>query len=256
MPILTGWATNIGVTRKENQDSCYVCTSEYAMNVSAVAAMCDGMGGLSDGALASRTVCAAVEEWYSASFLPPSKVMSLSDEDITRQLTEIITDANRRLARYGSEKNIRVGTTASVLFMLNGKYFIFHVGDSRVYHYSSTLKQLTDDDCVAAEKLRRGEISRFDYEKSNQKHLLTQCVGVNDKLNIHIYTGEYSVGDVFFLCSDGMYHYLPYSELVSILIAQQIEKGSRITSAIERIIDRMISRGEKDNLSGIILCAV
>lgn len=86
--------------------------------------------------------------------------------------------------------------------------------------------------------------------------MLTQCIGVNSKLNIHSYSGTVSEGDVFFLCSDGMYHFLKLDELSNMMLAQRKEKGAQITASIERLIDRVISRGEKDNITGVILCSL
>lgn len=256
MSLIAGWATNKGVVRTENQDCCYVNMFESAAITVGIAIMCDGMGGLSEGAVASKSVCDLAEKWFNNTFLAGKQSVSLKPDEIKKQLSKILEISNKELINYGKKKRIQIGTTTSILFLYNGKYYIVHIGDSRIYGYSSSLKQLTDDDSVAAEKLRRGEISQTEYDTSREKHILTQCVGVNKKLNLHIYSGDYSTGDVFFLCSDGMYHNMTSEELSSLMYAQRKERGSQSTTSIERTIDKMISRGEKDNLTGIFVCVV
>lgn len=256
MSLITGWATNKGIVRKDNQDSCYINTYENPVCTSAIAILCDGMGGLSDGGLASSIVCNALGKWFDSTYCSNRQIRLLKDKEIISDLNKVLLQANKDLVAYGTKKRIKVGTTASVLFIQNNKYFIIHVGDSRVYRYSSSISQITDDDSVAAEKLRNGKITEPEYEKSNEKHMLTQCIGVNSKLNIHSYSGTVSEGDVFFLCSDGMYHFLKLDELSNMMLAQRKEKGAQITASIERLIDRVISRGEKDNITGVILCSL
>ncbi|MBE6759609.1 MAG: serine/threonine-protein phosphatase [Ruminococcaceae bacterium] len=253
MSLVTGWASNIGSTREENQDCCYVRTFENASVSVGVAAMCDGMGGLSGGAYASRTVCDAVESWFSSTFLSSRRVISLTPGQITEALTRVLEESNRELISYGRMHNIQIGTTASVLFIHENKYYIAHVGDSRIYEYSSVCRQITEDDCVAAEKMRRMEISALEYEQSRERHILTQCIGVKEMIDVHVYTGECKSGSVFFLCSDGLYHNMEFDEIKSLLLAQQRESAAHSTMALERTIDRMISRGEKDNLTGVIV---
>ena len=171
-------------------------------------------------------------------------------------MSSILNSANKELMEYGIKKQIRLGTTASVLLIQNDKYYVAHVGDSRVYHFSSILQQVTEEDSVAAEKVRRGEITQLEYENSREQHILTQCVGVNASLNIHFYAGNVAAEDVFFLCCDGMYHHLAYDELKAVMITQRRERGVAISTAIERLIDRIISRGEKDNITGAIICCI
>ncbi len=253
MSLIAGWATNKGIVREENQDSCYINTYESPICTSAIAILCDGMGGLSDGGFASGTVCNALGEWFEKTYCSNKQIHLLKEKEIIADLNKILSQLNKDLVSYGTKKRVSVGTTASVLFIQNNRFYIAHVGDSRIYRYSSTISQITDDDSVAAEKLRNGKITELEYEKSNEKHMLTQCIGVNSKLNIHSYSGTVSEGDVFFLCSDGMYHFLEIDELSSMMLAQKKEKGTQITSSIERLIDRVISRGEKDNITGVIL---
>lgn len=256
MLITTGWASNKGIVREDNQDSCYTETFENTMITAGFAAMCDGMGGLSDGGYASRSVCDACENWFQKQYTDNRRIEKLKESVIVQELTALLVEQNEKLVTYGNQNNVMVGTTASLLLIQDDIFYIIHAGDSRVYRLSDTLVQITDDDSVAARKMRDGEISQIEYENSKESHVLTQCIGVNRKLEVHCYSGTVNPGDVFFLCSDGMYHCLEYSELKSFLTAQRKEKGSGISMSVERLIDRMISKGETDNITGVVVCCV
>lgn len=253
MRIVTGWASDKGVERSENQDCCYSDAIDNPIESSAIAVLCDGMGGLSDGAVASRKICDSFKAWYDNAYNSKRPVHQSNDKQIVDQLTDVLLNVNNDILRYGKEKGIRIGTTASVLYMRNGKYYILHVGDSRVYYLSEVLKQITEDDSLAAVRMRRGEINQIEYESSKERHILTQCIGVRAKPQIHYYEGEYNQSDVFFLCSDGMYHNLKHHELSAVLMSQRKDKGSSIVVSIEKMIDKMISRGERDNITGLIM---
>ncbi len=101
--------------------------------------------------------------------------------------------------------------------------------------------------------MRRGEINQIEYERCKERHILTQCIGVRINPQIHYYKGEYNQGDVFFLCSDGMYHNLKHHELSEMLMSQRKDKGSSIVVSSEKMIDKMISRGERDNIPALIM---
>lgn len=256
MMIKYGWSTNTGVIREENQDYCYVCVNENAVYSAGIAVMCDGMGGMSDGLYASKTVCDLIEEWFNGQFAWSRSLKPLSIDNAGKALDNCLIEANKLLVKYGRERKIKVGTTASILLMLNGQYCIAHVGDSRVYKYTDCLVQITEDDSVAARKLRCAQISEEEYASSREQHILTQCVGTDNRLDIHHYIGIYSRSDVFFLCSDGMYHHLTKGDIESTLISQRREKANGITASIERLIDKVISNGETDNITGIIMCSI
>ena len=72
--------------------------------------------------------------------------MHVGDEGIRQQWQSLFEEINGRLIRYGKENQIQLGTTISaVLLNSDGQYMLCHVGDTRIYTLSDTLKQLTED---------------------------------------------------------------------------------------------------------------
>ena len=62
--LCVGCKTYIGNTRDENQDSIVLRALQQQQKYFVVAAVCDGIGGLEHGELASQIVIKQIEEWY------------------------------------------------------------------------------------------------------------------------------------------------------------------------------------------------
>ena len=59
--------TDVGVVKKINQDSLLIEIAETDIGQILLAAVCDGMGGLSQGEIASATMTRAIGEWFENS---------------------------------------------------------------------------------------------------------------------------------------------------------------------------------------------
>ena len=56
--------TDVGIKKKTNQDSYMIKEAQTKMGRIFFGVLCDGMGGLSNGELASATVIRAMEQWF------------------------------------------------------------------------------------------------------------------------------------------------------------------------------------------------
>ena len=94
--------TDRGIVKETNQDSLLVkCFSTCKGNM-AFAVLCDGMGGLSKGELASATVVRAFDRW-SDEQLPELCKSSNPDIDsliLERQWDEVIQQQNEKIKAY------------------------------------------------------------------------------------------------------------------------------------------------------------
>ena len=216
--------TDIGAKRKENQDNYWSARLDIDDEEAGVICLCDGMGGLSNGGLASQTVVEAVKDFF------------MEDYDFER-LEDIVKDCNSKVREIGQTKDKGMGTTCSILFCMGGKYKVLHVGDSRVYLVrNGELHQLsTDHSALNMYKVTKANNPKL-YAK--YKNLLTRCIGVKPEVKLDYYEGEYFEGDKFFLCSDGLWHYFDDNSFSSDLLD---DLGS--------LIQRCISEGETDNIT-------
>ena len=56
--------TDIGITKKTNQDSLLIKHGSYEDGELLLAVVCDGMGGLAKGEVASASVITAFAKWF------------------------------------------------------------------------------------------------------------------------------------------------------------------------------------------------
>lgn len=211
--------TDIGVRRKENQDNYWGARLLVNGEEVGVLCVCDGMGGLNDGGLASRIVVEAVKDYFKQSI------------DLIG-LREVIEESNTKIYN----KDSKMGTTCTILVCSGGKYDILHVGDSRCYLVrNDTFESLTIDHSA----LFKYGITRENKELwKKYRGLLTRCIGVTKDVKIDSYSGTYLDGDKFLVCSDGFWHYL---DVFSV-------SGSELLD-LNGLVQKCISKGETDNIS-------
>lgn len=191
-----------------------------------IACVCDGMGGLEEGSLASFTVI---------EFLKRELVES-PNPDVAR----IITEASTALHEEFGQK---AGTTLSLLVLSNGTWGVFHAGDSRVFRQevsSGNIDQVTTDHTAERLLLSRG-ISDKEY-LSRVKNQLTNAIGVVPTPKIQEVWGTYEIGDQFLVCSDGFWHYM------SGILSQFNWVSSQ---GLQWAVDKSRLLGEKDNATAI-----
>ncbi len=101
--------TDIGTTKDTNQDSILVKHGQYSGGEVLMAIVCDGMGGLSKGELASATVIRAFDKWFDEEL--PYELEELDLHVISGKWNLMLKDLNVKLIEYSRNENITMGTT-------------------------------------------------------------------------------------------------------------------------------------------------
>ena len=138
--------SDIGKSRAMNQDAVaakHISTNEQEI---VFAVLCDGMGGFNEGEIASSSVVMAFLKWFNNNFL--LKVSEYNKEKIYNEWNIIINSMNDKLYRYGKQKKITIGTTVTVLMIVDLNYYILNIGDCRVYELTDGIKQITNDKII------------------------------------------------------------------------------------------------------------
>ena len=124
--------SDVGTTKNVNQDSLTVKVANTIYGEAAFAVICDGMGGLEQGEVASAAVVRAYEQWFLRD-LPQFLSRGFSEETLEQVWFRLANDCNVRVAEYSREQKAPMGTTLTAVLLLGGRYYITHVGDCRVY---------------------------------------------------------------------------------------------------------------------------
>lgn len=251
MGIYSSYSTNTGVKKPVNQDALCILDADWKGQDVCLAVICDGMGGLRDGEVASASCINALTQWFENEF--PAILQKGQMDDILGAFREKIQRLNKALMNYGNEHHCQTGSTLTALLLFEGgDYFLAHVGDSRAYEFSdSGIEQLSMDQSYVAREIRRGHMTPEQAKHDPRKNVLLQCIGVNNSVEPELKTGKFIPGASFLLCSDGFRHEVHENEMMSVLAAVDYKSEQAVKSAIDSLIDLNIKRGETDNITAL-----
>ena len=170
--------TDVGIRKETNQDSLCVRQAETDKGLILFAVLCDGMGGLAKGEVASATVITAFARWFEEE-LPRQLAKSTYLEDVRYRWERLIKELNQNIADYGRANHIQLGSTITALIIFeDGRYLIGHVGDTRAYKITNTAMEiLTQDQTVVAREIRMGRLTPEQAERDPRRNVLLQCIG-------------------------------------------------------------------------------
>jgi serine/threonine protein phosphatase PrpC len=226
--------TNVGLKRKINEDSILVGTDRGLWVVA------DGMGGHEAGEIASTMVTDALR------CLPECNDL----DDFIAQAVEALQQVNRdliNLARSGEGKQT-IGTTVVGVAIEDGAFRCFWLGDSRAYLLrDGEISRLSHDHSLVQNLVDAGMLKPEEAETHENANLITRAVGVAEKVEVDVVSGEARSGDIFLLASDGLTRVVPDPEIAAEL--QLAPAGE----AADRLIEMVLERGAPDNVSLIIV---
>lgn len=248
-------STDVGIVRETNQDSVCIKIAEFEGKGQAVMAIiCDGMGGLAKGELASATVIRRLSNWFEKEL--PKRFGDFSWRAIAEEWTRIIREQNEKLLQYGKTVNVNLGTTLSALLIIEGRYMIVHVGDTRIYCISDSIKQLTEDQTFINREMKAGRMTPEEAAVNTKRNMLLQCIGASREVNPDITYGEVSPNTVYMLCSDGFRHVLTNEEIYENFQPSCINSIDIMKQKSDYLIDVVKKRNERDNITVALLKSV
>lgn len=249
--------TDVGIRKETNQDSLCVKQAETDKGTILLAVVCDGMGGLEKGEVASATVINAFSNWFENEL---SSLLSKNTyfEDTKYRWDRIIKEQNQIIGEYGRKNHIQLGTTISAIIIFeDGKYLIGHVGDSRIYRITDEqIEVLTLDQTLMAQKIRNGTMTVEEAERDPRRNMLLQCVGASKTVEPDYIEGTANSNECYMLCSDGFRHVVTAEEIKngfapSVNNSEDVMKGN-----IVKLIELNKERNESDNISAILVKTV
>ncbi len=243
--------TDIGIRRKINQDSLSVRRLETRTGQMVLAVLCDGMGGLNFGELASASIVSAFTEWMYRD-LSALSCYPLEDHTIRRQWSGLIAAENRRIRACGEGYHCLTGSTVTALLLTEHRYYLLNIGDSRAYEITGQVRQLTEDHTVVANEVRLGNLTKEQADHSSIQNVLTRCVGVQEEVYPDLFFGEVQRDAVYMLCSDGFRHRITEDEMQKYL-RRPAEGSLQMKRQEEYLIELNKQRGETDNISVITI---
>lgn len=248
MNFIISASTDIGTTKSTNQDSLSVKVINTPQGRMAFGIMCDGMGGLDKGEVASAAVIQAFDEWVRTS-LPQLCNGPIEDHVIKSQWERIITEQNERIKRYGGSQGVRLGTTVVAMLLTQTRYYILNVGDSRAYELTTGITQITQDQTFVAREVALGNMTEEQAMLDERRSILLQCVGASDYVYPDMFFGDVNPNAVYMLCCDGFRHEITPAEMYEKLQPGVLYDENSMKNACQELIELNKYRQERDNIS-------
>ena len=208
--------------RAVNMDSLLLKSRTVAGTEVCLAAVCDGVGSLADGALSAQWAVQMLYNWLE----------NLEDaEELGARLRDYVQTMNLAIRTKAQKQQAETACTLSCLLLWRQWYCLAHVGDSRIYLWEQgALRQLTQD------QARRGR--------------LTQAMGHREHVTVFFQQGEQRGEQRFLLCSDGLYKRVEPETLGACMA--RLNRRS-LQKALRQLTEHVISQGERDNISAALL---
>ncbi len=197
------------------------------------------MGGHNAGDFASRYAVNTVREFIAES--REKNPVKLIDEAIRLANSGIIREAGEHEEMYG------MGTTIVVTTVVGQYAYTANVGDSRLYLFDGSLRQVTRDHSLVEEMVRLGEITEEDARVHPKRHYITRAVGAADELEVDFFDYQLPPDSMILMCSDGLTNMVDDEGIRKVL-----SRSVNLESKVEALIEEANNNGGKDNIAVIL----
>jgi serine/threonine protein phosphatase PrpC len=215
--------------------------TSVASSLGLVFAVADGLGGYGGGEVASGLAIDSCLGHAQRTLATGGRVPGTLRDAFNRANQAIFDGA---IAGHGGRK---MQSTLSTLVITPGEAHLGHVGDSRVYrHRDGELDLLTSDHSQVMELLRLHIITPEQAIDHPARYALTRSVGGDITLRVDVRTERLDAGDVFLLCSDGLWSNVTSSEIAEALADSPAQ-------ACRRLVDIALERGGDDNATAMVV---
>jgi len=225
--------------RNNNED--FIAVSEFVFT------LCDGVGGIAKGEVASRFVADSIIRKAQG-----INRLSFSVKWVHEIIVEIQDELNRSLTE--NPENYGMGTTLCAVFIANQEVLLGHIGDSRIYVVKPCERKYwrSTDHSTVAELVQSGIINDEEAKNHSRRNQITRAIQAIpeaevSQADISVLT-KVEIGDLIFMCSDGVQEAYDDSELVDILCNTTLELNRKL-----ELIKLKCLTASSDNQSAILL---
>lgn len=233
--------TDIGACRQENQDN--FCAQQLT-DGTAWGIVCDGMGGVNGGRVASRIATDTMLQYFG------KQLHTLHSGDEKQFIMHGFDLTNRAVYDKATSdpEMLGMGTTGVCVYVAAGMAHIVHAGDSRAYLlHGGNICQLTRDHSMVQQLVDSGQITREQASQHPQKNLITRALGVSASIVPEYSRCEVVTGDILLLCTDGLTNMIPDEEIALLL------QETSFFNAPGVLVDRALQGGGQDNITVLLI---
>jgi len=250
--ILTAVYSDKGIKKQTNQDSFCIKIAKTQFGKALLGVVCDGMGGLEKGEVASASVMNAFSNWFEKEL--PTELQKNNLNDLDYQWKRLIQEQNQRIGEYGRKNGIQLGTTLTAMFLIEDKFLmIAHVGDTRAYCIDDKLTILTRDHTVVAREIERGNMTPEQAKTDPRRNVLLQCIGASKIVEPEFFFCVPNHNTVYMLCSDGFRHVISENEIYDSFHPNNLNTEVDMEKYARELVELDMQRGEIDNITVLLI---
>ena len=231
--------TDIGATRKMNQDYFYVSTKPVG-NLPNIFIVADGMGGHKAGDVASREAVNTITDEISAN----------AAKDPISAMEAAINSANQRLLEKSKSapEYEGMGTTLVMATVYDDIIYIANIGDSRLYVIGDEIRQITRDHSFVQEMVTLGKLDKKSARHHEKKNYLTRALGVEDGTMADFFEIKSTAGEKLLMCTDGLTNMVEDDDIKNIVSGE-----NDIREAVNTLIETANKNGGMDNITAVLI---
>jgi len=206
-------AASAGAPGKPNEDfyAVLVPTDADGMSRGVMLAVGDGVSVSGAGrATVQATVRSLVGDYYGA---PQHWSVGQALDRLLRAANEWVWAQNARLPVHDC-----IVMSVSLIVLRSQRYYLAHVGDTRVYRLRRRLfQQLTTD---------------HTWKRHDMRHVLRRALGLDSHLVVDFAEGDVESGDIFLMVTDGVWEVLGDTNMNE-LLAQGLEPDAAARALVD-----------------------
>jgi len=257
--------THTGHRRSHNEDHFLVADVERCVlvrhsslehnegipgTVGSLLVVADGMGGHSNGELASAVTLDTLVD-FAARSMPTTDAHVDVQAALRAGFQAAALECQRRMREHAARKGhgTDLGTTLTAVYAVGRRAEVVHVGDSRAYlmRNDGRLGQLTQDHTVAGQLGSKGPevAARF-------AHVLTNAIGGGTDREPKVDGGPLELvdGDRLLLCSDGLTEHVDDRTIERLLFEAETAEA-----AVNALMDTALQTDATDNITVVVAYA-
>jgi serine/threonine protein phosphatase PrpC len=133
-----------------------------------------------------------------------------------------------------------VVAAVSMLVLRDERYYLAHVGDTRVYRLRGNIfQQLTTD---------------HTWQRRDMRHVLRRAVGLDSHLVVDFAEGDLEEGDIFLMATDGVWEVLGDASMTEILRRRLEEPEAAASALVEAAHRHQAAYMGRNDATAVVFC--
>lgn len=231
--------------RSHNEDSVFPPPGRATVS-DRLFLVCDGVGGEHRGEVASAEACRCLSEYFAG------RPDTTASPDEVQQALDFTRQAFAEIEKQEPD-TAGMATTITMLYLLENRAIISHLGDSRIYQVrDGKIIFQTRDHKWVNDLIASGIITEEQAREHPKKNVITRVISASrpDQADYKLIE-DVRIGDYFFLCTDGVLERV-YDGLLEYHLGQASSEPTSTESTLGAIQDECAGM-TNDNFSAYLI---